>query len=54
MDTTHGLPSDPAGTADGLLEELATVDPADAPEVAERLARTLSVELDAASGEGHR
>ena len=45
MDTTHD--GDIAkGTADELLEQLAAVDPAEAPPIAERLATILSRELD--------
>ena len=54
MDTTHGMLPNSADSADGLLDQLAAVDPADAPTVAEQLAGLLSAELDIPSGEGQR
>lgn len=46
MDTTTG--STEPNDHDALMEKLATVDPADAPEVAKDLVERLSEDLDAA------
>ncbi|VAW05677.1 hypothetical protein MNBD_ACTINO02-796 [hydrothermal vent metagenome] len=50
MDSTH-TPTDSDAETTDRLEELASVDPADAPAVAERLAAELAGELDASSAQ---
>lgn len=48
MDSTH-TPIDSDATVVDRLDELASVDPADAPTVAERLAEELAGKLDASA-----